>query len=491
MKISKYLVGFINVFFVILFSIIFKISINIKSTNAIYLLIFTISIFFIYHIIKKIPDKFYDTILAMLFVTIVLVQFTYIFLYASIPSFDLGEIYNIIDESIINGENICEYEYFNRFTNNGLLGLTLKIIFSVMNFFNNSNYYIGGIIFNVIIIDLSIFLMYKFVKKTFGKGSGILVVFLGLLTIPLHMYASYFYTDTISMIFPLSILLIYLRYLDNNCDRRKKYLYILLIGVISGIGFMFKSTVLLTVISIILYDTFIRNPKNIKYTSVMVIIIAITVLLVYQLLYLTNIIDRKKVEEKSFPYSYWLLIGLNSQGSFDSYEDYNEVKKISGIDRKKEYISDKIVYKIKYGTEKKILHKIIEYNIKKTWGDPTYFVYTKLSGESINNDEKLDIYINSGIKKNIDEFMKINHFLMLILVIISGFKFKNKDDIITIPKITIIGLALFLMVFESRSRYLVNYIPFLLILEIYSIDNIYNILITVKKNIFNKNEINH
>ena len=76
MKLSKYIVGFVNIFFVLLFLVIFKLSINIRSVNLMNLALFTIGIFFIYHIIKKIPDKFYDAILTILFIAIILLQVT-------------------------------------------------------------------------------------------------------------------------------------------------------------------------------------------------------------------------------------------------------------------------------------------------------------------------------------------------------------------------------------------------------------------------------
>ena len=355
-----------------------------------------------------------------------------------------------------------------------------------MNLFNNSNYYIGGIIFNLVIIDMSIFFMYKFVKETLGKSSGILVVFLALLTIPLHIYSSYFYTDTISMIFPLIMLLIYLKYCRKDLNKSKKYLYALLMGIVAGFGFMFKTIVLLTAISIILFDIFVKNIKNIKYIGIMIISIIVTIFAIYQLLYLSKVLDKKSVYDNSFPYSYWRLIGLNYQGSFNNIEDYNEVKKIIGKNEKKEYILNKIKYKIEYDVNNKILHKIIGYNIKNTWGDPTYYAYVKLSGKSINNDQKIKFYIKSGVKKNVDEVMKLKHIFMLTFMIISGFNLKDKDGLITISKIVIIGLALFLILFESRSRYLVSYIPLLLILEVHGINIIYN-LMCFYGSILNKN----
>ena len=178
MKLSKYIVGFVNIFFVLLFLVIFKLSINIRSVNLMNLALFTIGIFFIYHIIKKIPDKFYDAILTILFIAIILLQLTYVFLYASIPSFDLGEIYNSIDESIIYGKNLCEYEYFNRFTNNGLLGLILKLIFSVMNLFNNlegfSTEAIKIVLFGGIAMYATYIIVYYFLGKKFlQKGVNV------------------------------------------------------------------------------------------------------------------------------------------------------------------------------------------------------------------------------------------------------------------------------------------------------------------------------
>ena len=477
MKISKYIIGFFNIFFIILFLVIFKNSFEFNIENILKITAFSIILCGIFFCIKKIPEKHYTTLVICIFVGIIALQFFYIFLYASIPGFDLGKIYEAVEDSIIKDIKLEKYEYFNIFPNNAFLGLILKIIFEIMNFFGNDNYFIGGILFNVIIVNISILLMYKIVSKILNKSCAVFSLFMVLVTIPLHIYTVFFYTDTLSMIFPLIILYLYIKYVNIEQNKKSRYILMSIIGIVAGIGFYMKSTVLLIVIAIVLYELFCKHLKNVKYISVLIILLILMLFVFNKLLYIFNVINERQIERKSFPYSYWVLVGLNYQGSMDNMDDLKSVKAIEGKEAKKQYIKDRIEYKINYAIEKNILFDKIRYNIKKTWGDSTYFVYVKTAGETVNNDVRKNVYVNSGIKDKIDNFMDIRHFTMLILMIISAFAINKKEDSLLIIKITIIGLALFLMIFECRSRYLVNYIPFFLILETYSVNLIYfNIL---------------
>ena len=59
---------------------------------------------------------------------------------------------------------------------------------------------------------------------------------------------------------------------------------------------------------------------------------------------------------------------------------------------------------------------------------------------------------------------------------------KQENNTILVAKLTIIGIIMFLLLFEGRSRYVVNHIPFFIIVGIYGLKNSFDILM----NLFNK-----
>ena len=58
---------------------------------------------------------------------------------------------------------------------------------------------------------------------------------------------------------------------------------------------------------------------------------------------------------------------------------------------------------------------------------------------------------------------------------------KDENDYLIISKITIIGIVLFLLLFEGRSRYLVNHIPIFIIVGIYGLINSFEKLEEIRR----------
>lgn len=59
---------------------------------------------------------------------------------------------------------------------------------------------------------------------------------------------------------------------------------------------------------------------------------------------------------------------------------------------------------------------------------------------------------------------------MLILMLISAFNTKDKNK--NILKLTIFGVFLFYLLWETRSRYLINYIPIMVLLTTEGLEKI-------------------
>lgn len=70
--------------------------------------------------------------------------------------------------------------------------------------------------------------------------------------------ASVFYTDVLSMVFPVLIVLLYLEYMDagSKCNRA---LLVISIGVTCAIGMLVKFTALIALIAVVIYHLYIKE----------------------------------------------------------------------------------------------------------------------------------------------------------------------------------------------------------------------------------------
>ena len=103
--------------------------------------------------------------------------------------------------------------------------------------------------------------------------------------------------------------------------------------------------------------------------------------------------------------------------------------------------------------------------------------------ESYKNGHIREI-IQSYFKMDGDNYIKTANFqeaiwiIILFLIVCPIVKFKGdiNNDNIFIIRLTITGITLFLLLFEGRSRYFLNHVPFFILLSSYGV----NLLFTSK-----------
>ena len=115
------------------------------------------------------------------------------------------------------------------------------------------------------------------------------------------------------------------------------------------------------------------------------------------------------------------------------------------------------------------------YGQEGTWKIGDYYNQSKIARIA-----QQFIDANSNIYKNItSNIMQISWILITIGLVFSINKEENKY--INIGKLSIIGIVLFILMFEGRSRYLINYIPIFVFIGIYGLRNsLKKLLLTLK-----------
>ena len=192
------------------------------------------------------------------------------------------------------------------------------------------------------------------------------------------------------------------------------------------------------------------------------------------------------------PVEYWLLIGSTGNGGFNQ-ELYEYVKGYGTYEERKTAAREKFVETIKEYTFITFVQHINE-KLKYTWADGTYMAPEKLRRDPVERGELYE-YVASGGEKTEDYkyFPQVMHMSMLILMVIAVIdiirkKDYERDDVFLF--IAIFGIAVFLMFWENRSRYILTLIPIMLILKVSGIEILSKIskIKTFKLNAGNKQE---
>ncbi len=516
-NIRENIIKIISLLFSIFFAIILintiffnrTVHIGYKISTMIIFTIFTYSVLFLfYKIYKKLNLKFLEyepnkIVISLTFIVIFIVQCIIAKLTYAHYGWDC-EVVITNGLALVRGETF-KSEYFTQYPNNIAILLITKYILLIAKMFTeielNNAFYIM-IIFNIIMVDIAALFTFLTCKKLLGnKGAYFSLIFI----IPLIILSPYIiipYTDTITMAFPITILYIYMEIKELPNKSIKKKILIFLEGFLSAMGFLIKPTVIIVTLAILIIEIlYIKMSKLKKVKIIEPIAICVLFILGFSLAYsshsyfkeknLGQLISKEQYYDNSIPITHFLMIGMQERdnetespgknktyyGNYSS-EDKKLTKSIIGYREKEKYNLQIVKQRlIDFGFTGYI--KFL-YN-KANWilCDGTFFYGCEGSWVQEDYYEKSQIgrFFQQFINKNTEQYQRITAnimqtaWILVTIGLICSFCRKNNNSI-NIAKFSIIGIILFILIFEGRSRYLINYIPMFILVGTYGLRNI-------------------
>lgn len=112
------------------------------------------------------------------------------------------------------------------------------------------------VLINILFIDLSV--LFLTVRNIIGKREAMFTLIMCILSYAFYCYIPFFYTDTLTMLFPILYMYLYSKYLKN--DKNKN---LILISLFSIIGYKFKPTTFIATVAIFINLLLRKNLKKI------------------------------------------------------------------------------------------------------------------------------------------------------------------------------------------------------------------------------------
>lgn len=445
------------------------------SFNPILLCIFTcIYIAFIVILYKKIVPK----LVKIKYIEYILIS---IFLLLSViigymlrlnPSWDMGSVYEIAKSHALTG-TMGESTYLVSYPNNILIAVIYAIVFKTASFLGITEFIGTATIFNALIVTLTVWITFKIAKILFDAKKALTILFIMLLTTPLYLYVSIYYTDTLSMLF--STLIFYVFLIVNNLEKGKKKLLLeILLGIIIVMAWKIKVTSAFVFIAICVF--YILNGLNMKKVKEIsnIIISVFIFLLLYNFVIEDRINNRPDVDNLRMPIEYWILTGLSKNGDFKE-EYYQFFVKYPTYSEKKEAGRNKIKEELSSFTSNDFVKHLTE-KLKFAWTDGTYYAPEKLRRKPVEYNILHEIILPTGKYSSYYKyFPQAMHIGLLIFMIFSSIRilkekdYKSKNMILLI---SIFGLIIFLLIWENRSRYILTMLPLYILLGINGVETI-------------------
>ncbi len=424
-------------------------------------------LFFIAQGLKRIKNPRYLVLISLINLFIIIgLQIFFVKYFRVNLTWDFGDIFYSALELKDQFIQLQPYFYF-KYPNNIPILLLYVAGMRFLDVFGVSRYLECFIALNMLVILLSLICLYIFVCRRTNYYQATLLSFFMLFITPLYTYTTIVYTDTLTIIFPILSLLIY-DFFYHSKNHSLKYVWLVLLGVVIAVGTLLKANVIITLVAIVIhYFMTKRWMKSLLFIVALLIPFAITNYAYEKVIEPIIPVERS---ELGFPSTHWVMMGLHHEGKvYGGYyhEDVNFTSdlKSSGLTNKQ--LSERHLQMIKSRLSQYGVRGYLEFlsqKINYTWGEGTYYAPEKLSRSPLR-ENGYQPYIFGDQKGYFVYASQMAHLLMMSLVVIASFDlFKKRVSFEQVLSITLFGVFLFLLIWETRSRYLVLYLPVILAL---------------------------
>ncbi len=437
-----------------------------------------IILLFYRYILKK--DKVNTKIIVPIVLLIVFIIQCYLGnLFRVEPNWDMKSLFDGANNYISRGEDYLNYLY--RYPNNIFIQIIYIVLFKIGYMLKIVRQYDIAMIFNIIMIDIALLITFLISKKMFDNKKALIIFIMLASMTPIYLLSPIIYTDTISMMFPVLILYLYLLAKETESLKKKCMLYAIM-GFTILIGMSLKPTIAIMPIAIFIYEIIKMNKKEL-FIMMAVVFISFIMSLLFGMILIKTVFpgwNNEEYNKERFPITHWIMMGLGDAGKY-SEEDVEFTSSFSNISEKKqnniniikERFSDIINNKKMNFLRRKLMY---------TWGDGTYYAVNTLDYDAVNEGLHQELVFKRGKYHSFYQYYtQIQHITIITLMVVLSFISIKKDINYELTlRIAIFGLFLFLLIWETRSRYLVNYLPIMQIISFIGIEEIYDILKKVK-----------
>lgn len=402
--------------------------------------------------------------------------------------FDSTHIANSALSYIKNGAQVTFYpSYFIFHPHNFPLLLTdiglLKLVGGSMDTFTQLTY-IG----NIVLIDISLLLAFLCIRELFGKKSAAVMLLPLCLVIGLNPIMILFYSDTLSMVFPVLVLFLYVR-LRRAEKRRARIGLLLLIALCVFIGFEFKITTVILPAAIAVAELLyhIREWKRVMAVALScALVFGLTAVLdkgankFFRELDLLQVDMADNPNLHAVPVWDYVMIGLRyPYGTIDS-EDRNFTitrPKSTQTEEIKQVIADRLAG---YGPAGYIA--FLNRKMVYAFGQSSFSIGADGTGRHLYNMPNTlfgklsqNIFGTSGKWFPVFAYILQGGWVLCLFLIACPLFFggkKKTDKTVSVLRLALGGILLYLLVSENNPRQLVNQLPLIMILAAWALPKV-------------------
>jgi hypothetical protein len=416
------------------------------------------------------------------------------------PNWDFGSVYYAAVSWVDNGNFLDYQEYYYWYPNNlGELGV-LAFLFRIAKCFGIHEYYRVATVVNALCNVLMMWCVSLICKRLLGVKNSLFSLFIFMISIPSYFGAAVFYTDVFSMLYPVLFFYLYLR-LREAKGWKSQVVLSLLMALTAWVGCEIKYTVLIMVIAVGIELLLRLEWKRLLLMIACMVVVFMAGNAVYHAVLYPKHFDEVEAKKKNTPVTHWIMMSMQGDGGYDgndteytrsySYTDDSEDPDGTvALQNKKAAIREVLFQRMSDLGAAGVL-KLFLTKAEKCFCDGTYdlsaFFYHGLAREC-----RLDPYVTSTGEsyESYRRFCTGVYFGFFVLMVIGGgirvwdmIRQKQTQETyrFVAPMLAVLGIVLFLMIWETAPRYMVNFMPMIYICAVFGIDSLWGKVKLLKK----------
>jgi hypothetical protein len=423
------------------------------------------AVFLIFTAIKEFSEKLFQKInpiyiYLFLGILILLLQIVFLFCSKSLLRYDALNVYDEAVSIFYDGEISAATKegYFTYYTNNYMITavthLFLKagrLIHLVSPDFQNGMLFLQ--IINMLAIDTAFLFGFLFVRDFTKNPSTCFCYLVFTLVSPLtYVWLPFYYTNTLSMPFyVMALWLLYRYFLKND-------IFCLLAGVLLGIGYAIRPTVVITIIAVgIVILCFINKMKKRDWIRFCALLLGVIISQICVVKPLTGKYVKFDYTDTAFPAIHWIMMGAGGEGTYNKKDEAFTASFETAQDKKnadKEILQERLQ---ELGVSGIITHSLKKMNLSFSDGTGNYAAELSMS----ENYGKFYQYVYGDKNQGFLVYIQIMYLSALLYALIAAAHLLRKREFhpMVLVLLNLLGGFFFYMIWESGAVYYNSFLP--------------------------------
>lgn len=375
-----------------------------------------------------------------------------------VPAWDLDAIYGGAIEWVETSTFSSYTEYFQYFPNN-LGGLLFyAALFKPVQLLGGTDYFAAAVVANSVLITGTAALTVWIASKWYGASGALWALAAIGLYAPVYFMGAVFYTDTLSMIFPVAVLALNLRM--SEARGAQKYLWAAAMGAVLAAGMRIKFTVLIAFVAVAI-DAALHFRRRTLLPLAAALAIAVGSYAAVGWIFYPAYLDPAAAAEMNTPIIHWIMMGLRGSGGYNP-EDYAFTRSFTDPAMRDAAIWAEIRHRVR---------TLGGCGMAKLWGskwavcfgDGTFVLDSFLDDTPLTRSWAHEFVMRDG--RFFPLYNRIAQAVWDALLVLSGgaalrSAVRERGAFPAAPAIlAIVGIALFALMWESSSRLVLNFWP--------------------------------